>query len=215
MKYLSVCLLTVIFSFTSFAAENESFKDLCNYYKFFEEEKDTANMVKVLKRGFKLYPEESYFVTNLLALYITERDYYKGLTLLKKAVKRTPNDPLYWYLYGQFNEAYGEYEKGENNYLQALNIDPEHVGAMVGMGSIYYRRGMEKIEQGKKKNVPEDVYLDAAKPSFMIAVQYLEKGLSLQNDNYTAVKYLLDIYGKTGDTNKLKDMQKRIENLQE
>lgn len=189
-------------------------KEIAEHYKFWEDERDTSKMIKLLKHGFKLYPEEHYFVTNLLAVHIAKEDFNDARSLMKKALKKVPNDPLYWYLFGHLNEASGNWVDAEYNYLQALSLDKDNVKATVGIGGLYYRRGLRLIEEAESKKMKEKEAVEKARPSFMISVQYLEKALSMQNDNYTAIHYLKDIYEKIGDDKRLKDMEKRLEMLQ-
>ncbi len=215
MKRYLLMFVLLVFGFGNiFAQLPSTYKEISEHYKFWENEEDTSKMVKILKHGFKLYPEEHFFVTNLMAIHIAKKDFNDARSLMKKAVKKVPTDPLYWYLAGHLNEASGNWEDAEYNYLQALSFDGNFVKAITGMGGLYYRRGLRLIEEAEKKKMKDDALLEVARPSFLIAVQYLEKALSMQNDNYVAIRNLLDIYEKLGDEKRLKDMERRLELLQ-
>lgn len=213
-RYLVAICMICMFASNGLAQLPSTYKELCEHYKFWEDEQDTAKMLKVLKRGFKLYPEEHFFVTNLMAIRIAKKDFNEARSVMKKAVKKVPGDPLYWYLSGHLNEASGNWVDAEYNYLQALSIDKDYVQAITGMGGLYYRRGLRLIEESEKNKMSEAEGVEAARPSFMIALQYLEKALSMQNDNHVAITNLMSIYKKTGDVKRYSDMEKRLEMLQ-
>lgn len=215
MKRTPVIFTLLLFLISgTVSAEVETIKDLSEYYQFWESKKDTSKMVSVLKRGFKLYPEEHYFITNLLAVRLAQHDYNATRGLLKKAVKECPGDPVYWYLFGQYNEAMGSVEEAEMNYLQALAIDKDHLSSTLGIGSIYYHRALNLMKEAKDNGAPDEDALNVAKPTFTLALYYLEKAQLLQNDHPVTLKYLLDIYGKMGETIKYNAIVKLITELQ-
>ncbi len=211
MKRYLVLFTLLLFLFSgTVSAEVESVKELSEYYQFWESKKDTSKMISVLKRGFKLYPEEHYFITNLLAVRLARHDYRGTRSLLKKAVKACPGDPVYWYLYGQYNEAMGSVEEAEMNYLQALAIDKDHLSSTIGIGSIYYHRALNLIKEARNNGAPEEDALKVANATFTLSLFYLEKAQQLQNDHPVVLKYLLDIYGKMGETIKYNAIVKLI-----
>ncbi len=215
MKRYPVLFSLILFLISgTVSAEVETIKDLSEYYQFWESKKDTSKMVSVLNRGFKLYPEEHYFITNLLAVRLAQKNFNATRNLLKKAVKECPGDPVYWYLYGQYKEAMGNPEEAEMNYLQALAIDKDYLNATVGIGSIYYHRALKLMREAKDNGAPDEDALNVAKPTFTVALYYLEKAQLLQNDHPVTLKYLLDIYGKMGETIKYNAILKLINELQ-
>ena len=66
-----------------------------------------------------------------------EKRYKKALKLLLKANKKKPSNPNTLNYLGFTSRKLGDFEKGENYYLEGLNIDPNHIGINEYLGELY------------------------------------------------------------------------------
>jgi len=66
-----------------------------------------------------------------------EKRYIKALKLLLISNKKKPNDPDILNYLGFTSRKLGEFEKGENYYLEGLAIEPNHVGINEYLGELY------------------------------------------------------------------------------
>ena len=66
-----------------------------------------------------------------------EKRYKKALKLLLVSNKKKPNNPDILNYLGFTSRKLGEFEKGENYYLEGLAIEPNHVGINEYLGELY------------------------------------------------------------------------------
>ena len=66
-----------------------------------------------------------------------EKRYKKAFKLLLVSNKKKPNDPDILNYLGFTSRKLGEFEKGENYYLEGLAIEPNHVGINEYLGELY------------------------------------------------------------------------------
>ena len=66
-----------------------------------------------------------------------EKRYKKAFKLLLVSNKKKPNDPDILNYLGFTSRKLGEFEKGENYYLEGLAIEPNHIGINEYLGELY------------------------------------------------------------------------------
>ena len=66
-----------------------------------------------------------------------EKRYEKAFKLLLVSNKKKPNNPDILNYLGFTSRKLGEFEKGENYYLEGLAIEPNHVGINEYLGELY------------------------------------------------------------------------------
>ena len=66
-----------------------------------------------------------------------EKRYKKALKLLLVSNKKKPNNPDTLNYLGFTSRKLGDFEKGENYYLEGLEIEPNHVGINEYLGELY------------------------------------------------------------------------------
>ena len=66
-----------------------------------------------------------------------EKRYKKAFKLLLVSNKKKPNNPDILNYLGFTSRKLGEFEKGENYYLEGLAIEPNHVGINEYLGELY------------------------------------------------------------------------------
>ena len=66
-----------------------------------------------------------------------EKRYKKALKLLLVSNKKKPNNPDTLNYLGFTSRKLGDFEKGENYYLEGLAIEPNHVGINEYLGELY------------------------------------------------------------------------------
>ena len=66
-----------------------------------------------------------------------EKRYKKAFKLLLVSNKKKPNNPDILNYLGFTSRKLGEFEKGENYYLEGLAIEPNHIGINEYLGELY------------------------------------------------------------------------------
>ena len=119
-----ILIFIFIFSFTNYSlsagsSDNSSSKTKSNYEK-------AVTLIKSAKKYDKKGKSEK-----------AEKRYKKAFKLLLVSNKKKPNDPDILNYLGFTSRKLGEFEKGENYYLEGLAIEPNHVGINEYLGELY------------------------------------------------------------------------------
>lgn len=126
---------------------------------------------------------------------LIQEDFIRAKLLCDELMAWQPDEPTTWYSVSRYLMAVDEPEAAVPLYLKILEVNSEHVGALVGMGDAARLLDMaeakkETSERLKEegKEVPEDLveYLRApARDSLETALDYYKKAaLILPYDNY-------------------------------
>ena len=79
--------------------------------------------------------------------YIDRKDYIKANKALKAYTKSEPNDADGWNLYAFANRKMNKFEKAEVYYEKALNIDPDHKGALEYQGELFMQTNRQSLAE--------------------------------------------------------------------
>ena len=69
--------------------------------------------------------------------YLDKQDYAKANKALKAYTKSEPDDADGWNLYGYTSRKMGKFDKAKIYYDKALEIDPNHKGALEYQGELF------------------------------------------------------------------------------
>ena len=107
------------YSFSAGSSDNSSSKTKSNYEK-------AVTLIKSAKKYDKKGKSDK-----------AEKRYKKAFKLLLVSNKKKPNNPDILNYLGFTSRKLGEFEKGENYYLEGLAIEPNHVGINEYLGELY------------------------------------------------------------------------------
>ena len=79
--------------------------------------------------------------------YIDREDYIKANKALKAYTKSETNDADGWNLYAFANRKMNKFEKAEVYYEKALNIDPDHKGALEYQGELFMQTNRQNLAE--------------------------------------------------------------------
>lgn len=116
-------------------------------YQEYKAKEDTANYVRVLQDAVERFPQEPWFLQNLINHYIFSNQTAEAITFLEKAIEREPNVAQYHLIKGNLDENQGNYDAAMADFDQALAIDPKLADAEAGKGRVYYNQGVKMNEE--------------------------------------------------------------------
>ena len=119
-----ILIFILVFGFANYSlsagsSDNSSSKTKSNYEK-------AVSLIKSAKKYDKKGKTDK-----------AEKRYKKALKLLLVSNKKKPNNPDTLNYLGFTSRKLGDFEKGENYYLQGLAIEPNHVGINEYLGELY------------------------------------------------------------------------------
>ena len=119
-----ILIFIFIFGFANYSlsagsSDNNSSKTKSNYEK-------AVSLIKSAKKYDKKGKTDK-----------AEKRYKKALKLLLVSNKEKPNNPDTLNYLGFTSRKLGDFEKGENYYLEGLAIEPNHIGINEYLGELY------------------------------------------------------------------------------
>ncbi len=108
--------------------------------------KDTANFVATLQDAVIRFPQEPWFLQNLINYYIFSGQEQVAVDYLAQAIEREPNVAQYHHIKGNLDENLGNYDAALKDFDEALRCDPMLADAMAGKGRVYYNQAVKLNE---------------------------------------------------------------------
>ena len=172
-------------------------------YQIYIEQGDTVNAVASIKKSIDLFPEEPWFMQNLINLYINSGQEDKAIEYLDIAIAREPHVGQYYNSKGSILARIGRFEESFKAFEQAIAIEPNNALFLETLGFAY-------VDLGNKLN-DEAAYLDAQEyakakveidKAFNNALPYFEKAYELEPDNNDYKRSLRSLYYRLGMNDK-------------
>ena len=168
-------------------------------YQIYIEGGDTVKAVESIQKSIDLFPEEPWFMQNLINLYISSGQEDKAIEYLDLAINREPNVGQYYNSKGSILARIGRFEEAFKAFEQAIAIEPNNALFLETLGFAY-------VDLGNKLN-DDAAYLDAKEyakakveidKAFQNALPYFEKAYELEPDNYDFKRSLRSLYYRLG-----------------
>lgn len=130
---------------------------------------DSTNYMQVLEQGATKFPENQYFIPNLINSYISQGKAPQAIQYIDQALESDPSNKCQYLsvkasIYGEQQQ----YENSDKVYLEALETDPNCERALEGLGTSYivqaqeYKekmpRGINRAEQAKHDQQLKELY---------------------------------------------------------
>ena len=189
--------------------QNDVYQYLSDEYRKIQ---DTVNWEKTLNEGLALFPNEEFFLFQLIQIYISTERNSKAIDYIQAAIKNNPTNAQLFDVAGRVYESgFKDIEKAEEYFKKAIEIDGENAEVQSNMGRIYFNQAVvmldaaNEIADVKKYNEEKE----KAKDLFRKALPYFEKAFKLDseiNENKIALRsiyYNLDMEDKFNEISNL------------
>ena len=177
--------------------ENDVYQRLASeYYR----KGDTLNFSKTLDQGAVKFPNESYYILNLINLYIGQGEIEKSVNYLQRAIAGAPNDPQFYDVLGLVYESDNKIDEAIASIEKALVVKPDYQEALSHLGRLYYNQGVgqrAKADEIQDKGEYERE-LAKAQDYFKKALTYFETAYELNPSDGDAIFALRNIYYNLG-----------------
>ena len=165
-------------------------------YEEYVKMKDTVNYVKVLKAGFEKFPQEAWFLQNLINYYIFTNQSKEALIYLNNAIEREPNIAQYYYVKGNLTESMGDLEEARKAFDKSLELDPKFADSYAGIGRLYYNKAVKMADAA---NDIKDIKLyNAAKKNadavFVESIPFFKKAAEMKPEEMEYKRTLRTLY---------------------
>ncbi|MDR3652654.1 MAG: tetratricopeptide repeat protein [Paludibacter sp.] len=169
-------------------------------YEQYMNKKDSTSAVKTLKEAFEKYPNNAWFLQNLINYYIFAKKTNDALTYLNSAIEREPNMPQYRYVKGNLDESLGNFDEALAAFDKAIELDPTMSDAYAGKGRLYYNKAVRMSEEANKiKDIK--LYNEESKKvddAFKLSIPFFKKAAELNPKEIEYKKTLKNLYYRLG-----------------
>ena len=179
--------------------KDDGYEELIVHQLLYEEymkKKDTVNFVKTLKAGFEKFPNEPWFLQNLINYYIFSNQTKDAIVYLNAAIQRDPNKAEYQFIKGNLDENMGNLEDARKAFDRAIEIDPKQADAYAGIGRLIYNKGVSMSDAANE--IRDNKLYNAAKKKadavFAESITYFKKAAELKPAEMEYKRTLKNIY---------------------
>jgi tetratricopeptide (TPR) repeat protein len=168
--------------------------------------------IKVLEQGRKFNPSDSDILLLLSNSYIAANKIEIAKDAFKAGIEAEPGNQYYRYNYGVILLGAEDYVGAEEQFVKALEIDPNYENAIYNLAVTYVRWGTAMSKEAEEKGENNTDY----KKKYELALPYLEKVVEKKNEDAQVWELIGRVYTilgmqdkATGAFNKADEIRKR------
>lgn len=183
-------------------------------YQEYVNVQDTANYVRVLQDAVVRFPQEPWFLQNLINHYIFSGQEQEAINYLDQAIAREPNVAQYHLIKGNLNENQKNYDAALADFDRALAIDPTMADAEAGKGRVYYNQAVKMNEDAALIADAKEYKkaLEEMNAMFRQSMPFFEKAHELAPDNRDYMITLRGLYYRFDMTDKYNAINEELNN---
>ena len=183
-------------------------------YQEYVNVQDTANYVRVLQDAVVRFPQEPWFLQNLINHYIFSGQEQEAINYLDQAIAREPNVAQYHLIKGNLNENQKNYDAALADFDRALAIDPTMADSEAGKGRVYYNQAVKMNEDAALIADAKEYKkaLEEMNAMFRQSMPFFEKAHELAPDNRDYMITLRGLYYRFDMTDKYNAINEELNN---
>ena len=177
--------------------------------------KDTANFVATLQNAVVRFPQEPWFLQNLINYYIFSGQEQTAVEYLAQAIEREPNVAQYHHIKGNLDESLGNYDDALKDFDEALRCDPTLADAMAGKGRVYYNQAVKLNEAAAmiSDNKEYKKALAEMNEVFAKALPFFEEAHKMAPEERQYMQVLKGLYYRFHDDEKYNAINEELNKL--
>lgn len=198
---------------------------LSNIYK---NENDTANALKIIKKGRKTFPDNYILLIDETNFYLAYGRTKEAKDLLELAIKKDPNNANLYFAIGNSYESLSNdtsksqvdresyFNEAAKSYLKTVEIKPDFFDAIYSLGALYFNDGIRIYMEADKMTNDMDKY-NVLKVKFeerwKQSLPYLEKAYQINPNDYNTLLSLKQLYARTNQKEKLAPILEKLKTV--
>ena len=177
--------------------------------------KDTAKFVATLQDAVVRFPQEPWFLQNLINYYIFSGQEKTAIDYLAQAIEREPEVAQYHLIKGNLDENQGNYEEALKDFDNALKYDLTLADAQAGKGRVYYNQAVKLNEAAAtiSDNKEYKKALDEMNAVFRQSLPFFEKAHEMAPEDRSYLQTLKALYYRFGMNDKYEEVSEKLNNL--
>lgn len=150
--------------------------------------------ISVLQKGRNEFPENGDILLYLSNAYINANKLDVAMDTFKEGVEVDPNNKFYRYNYGVLLLEAKDYPAAEEQFIKAIELDPEYSNAIYNLAATYVKWGTEMRDAAEAAQSDDESY----KEKFELALPRLEKYLELNPEDGAMWELIGRVYANLG-----------------
>lgn len=195
----------------------------------YRQEKDSANALKYVKMGQKLYQSDMRLFLAETNIYLTFNNTEKALKNLKVALEQDSTNYSVAFAMGTIYDNLSNdttknsdfrqqaFESAASAYKNSIRLNPNYFEGSYNLGALYVNKAAGINDEAAKlpldATVKYDKLMKEANDYLQLALPYLEKAIEMQPMDANTLYTLKQIYTRTNQPAKVKAIQEKISNL--
>jgi tetratricopeptide (TPR) repeat protein len=191
---------------------SDAFYLLKNEYVALE---DSAMALDALQRGYRLFPDTTLILFELVNYYLSIGNADEGMRFLELAEEQESDNPSIYFAKGTLYERMGEKEKAMEEYDKSIDVDPEFFNSWFNKGALYFNNAVELYDIANTKE-DLDEYNKAkatADDELKKAIEPMNKAHELNPAERAALETLKTIYYRLQMTEEMEEVQEKLDNM--
>jgi len=178
-------------------SEADIYRTLASEYLQME---DTAGFERTIVAGSQKFPQDDYFLLNLINQSITKGKSDEAIDYLKEAIAQNPDNAQLYDVLGQVYEGEKKPEEAIQYLTKALELQPDNVDVLMHLGRVFFNLGVEKRAEADqiKDQTQYKIEFEKSMDYFRQALPHFEKALEVDPNNSDTVMTLGRIYYTLG-----------------
>jgi tetratricopeptide (TPR) repeat protein len=190
--------------------------------------KEYDRAMQIIRTGKNRFPDDLNILIAETNIFLATDEIEKAQNTLQTAVEKDPNNPILYFTigsnYDQLAKKEGisdeernlDFQKAEESYLKAIEINPEYFDAIYNLGALFYNEGVRIFEDADKITDFKLYEKEKVKYEAMWtkALPYLEKAHKLNPYDFSTLVSLRTLYArlsKEEDFNRINERLKELE----
>jgi len=166
--------------------------------------------INVLLEGRKYYPNNGDLLLYLSNSYIAAHKIDVAIDAFKAGVEQDPNNKYYRYNYGVLLLGNKDYQDAEVEFKKAVEIDSNYQNAIYNLAVTYVKWASDVQKELDAKN---DTSTAPFKEKYVKALPYLEKVVSMKDNDPNMWELLAKVYATLGYEKEATDAMNKADQL--
>jgi tetratricopeptide (TPR) repeat protein len=168
-------------------------------------ENETA--IKTLEDGLVLNPFNRFLTNDYINLLLDTENYSKAQGLIENNLKVEKGSKLLYFLYGYLQQVGGNNATAILSYDKALSTDQNYFDALYQLSLAYINTANETLSKNEADKT------EKYKGLINRAQFALQRANEINPNDKKTVQLLIDIYTKKGATNKVQELNRKLQEL--
>jgi len=166
---------------------------------------DYVTAIKTLEDGLVLNPFNHFLTNDYINLLLDTESYDKAQSLLEGNLKVEKGNKLLYFLYGYLQQVKGNNSTAILAYDKALSTDQNYFDALYQLGLAYVNTANETLKKTDADKL-------AKYNSLINRAQFsLQRANEINPNDRKTIQLLVDIYSRKKATDKVQELQRRIQ----